>query len=172
MIYKETMNFLFNIPIEFNFLEWIAGIVTTFLLIYFFRAKIKLGKIILDKNKLKIQVINNSYCFMATNILVEVALVSNNQTFHFKLDRSQFILIPPKCKKCNNENNIRSFTTIDFEETTIELMGGVSSYINIINNLPENSILRIRIHGNHEFTNFGKAFEFKYRYNQGQFNKI
>ncbi len=172
MIYKGTIDFLCNIPIEFNFLEWIVGIITTFLLIYFFRAKIKLDKIAIDNDKIKIQVVNNSPFFMATNILVEAALVKNDQTFHFKLDRSQFILLPKKCKKCNSEQNKRSFCTIDFEESTINLMGGINTYMQTISNLPENIIIRIRIHANHEFTNFGKAFEFKYRYNQGQFNRI
>jgi hypothetical protein len=170
MVYKGTIDFFWSILIEFNFLEWIVGIVTTFLIIYFFRAKIKLGNVTISDNKIKVPIINDSSYFMATNIIVEVALIKNNQTFHFKLDRNAFILIPRKCKKCNTEQNIRSFQTIDFEDLTIELMG-VISYDHIINNVPENIKLRVRVHANHEFTNFGKAFEFNYIFNNGHFIK-
>ncbi|MCX6171789.1 MAG: hypothetical protein NT048_02995 [Flavobacterium sp.] len=172
MIYKGAIEFFCNIPIEFNFLEWLAGIMTTFVIIYLFRAKIKLGSLTIENNKIKIPIVNNSSCFMATNIIIEAAIISNNQTFHFKLDRDKFILVPRKCKKCNNEQNIRSFYALDFEEVTISLMGGVNSYLQIINNIPENITLRVRVHANHEFTNFGKAFEFNYKYNNGHFIKI
>jgi hypothetical protein len=171
-MYKEDFNYLIHFAIEFNFFEWMLGSVTTFFIIYFFRAKIKLGNVIVNNNKIKIPIINDSSSFMATNIIVEVALVSNDQTFHFKLDRNEFILIPRKCKKCNNEKNIRTFCTLDFERETIDLMGGVSSYLQIINNISNNTTLRVRIHANHEFTNFGKAFEFNFRYDGAKFIKI
>lgn len=171
-MYKGTFDFLTSIPIEFNFLEWIVGIISTFLLIYFFRASIKIGNISIVNQKIKIPIINDSSYFMATNIEVEVALINNNETFHFRLDRSEFILIPRKCKRCNNEQNVRTFQTIDFDEVTNGLMEFENHYLHIINNIPENIILRVRVHANHEFTNFGKAFEFNYKYNNGHFIKI
>lgn len=169
MVYKGTIDLFWNMIIEFNFLEWIAGIVTTFLIIYFFRAKIKLGTISVGNNSIKIPIINDSSYFMATNIIVEVAFISNNQTFHFRLDRNEFILIPRKCKNSNNQQHVRFFQTRGFEISTIELMGNIDSYLDTINNIPENIKLRIRVHANHEFTNFGKAFEFNYIFNDGHF---
>jgi hypothetical protein len=109
MIYKGTVEFLWKVAIEFNFLEWIVGIITTFLLIYFFRASIKIGNIAIIEDKIKIPIINDSSFFTATNIITEVALINDNETFHFRLDRKEFILIPRKCKKCNNEQHIRSY---------------------------------------------------------------
>jgi hypothetical protein len=35
-----------------------------------------------------------------------------------------------------------------------------------------NTTLRVHIHANHEFTNFGKAFEFNFRYDGAKFIKI
>ena len=170
-MYRGEINYLIHIMIEFNFLEWIVGIVTTFVLIYLFRASIMVNRITVMENRIKIPVTNKSCFFAATNVIVEVAIVENDQSFHFKLDRNVFILIPKKCCTCNNQKNERTFKTLDFEDNTIGLMNINLTYDSFLNNIPENTKLRIRIHANHEFTNFGKAFEFNFKFKEGKFVK-
>ena len=170
--------FLFNFPLEFNIIEWFIGILSTFAIIYFFRARISVKKIQIIKhnneiNKFKILVLNNSYLFPATNIIIEVALKINEETFHFKLDRNEFILIPRKKVFKNEKDNERYFQTTNFESATLELIeSNGHSYLSIINNLENGNVIRIRIHANHSFTNFGKAFEFKFKYYNNNFIKL
>lgn len=145
----------------------LSGLVT-FFLIYYFKPRIKLGEVKIDNGKVKIPVINKSCCYAVTNVLIEATFMTN-KTFHLKLDRNHFILIP---KDNNGQDNPRVFQARNFEDTTLEMMNPNESFDNIITNKLEGIRLRVRIHANHEFTNFGKAFEFNYRYNNGQFTEI
>jgi hypothetical protein len=154
---------------HFNVVEWFFGIITTFGLIYCFRPKIKIRKIHIENHKIKIPVLNNSYLFYATNVIIEAALIEGNLSYHFKLDRKEFILIPNKCFRNNCNTNERTFQTLDFEQATIELLN--ENYETVLNDITNNTTLRIRIHANHEFTNFGKAFEFNFGYDGEKFIK-
>ncbi|MBF2709736.1 hypothetical protein [Flavobacterium soyangense] len=166
--------FQFN---QFNVIEWLIGVITTFALIFLFRAKIRVNEIKIIRNKsnlirLKIPVLNNSYLFYATNIIIEAALIVGNLSYHFNMDRNEFILIPNKCFRNNCNANERTFQTMNFEQATIDLLDENENYETVLNNIPNNATLRIRIHANHEFTNFGKAFEFIFRYDGTKFIKI
>jgi len=64
----ENIHFIVDFCIEFNILEWFVGLITTFGLIYFLRAKILVNEInIIRKDneliRFKIPVINNSRFF-------------------------------------------------------------------------------------------------------------
>jgi hypothetical protein len=167
----------FKLQFQFNYFEWLIGIITTFGIIYFLRAEVQVKEINIISNnnevvRLKIPVINNSRFFAATNIIIEVALIKGNLTYHFLLDRNEFILIPKKCCCCPVPINVRTFQTMSFEETTVEMLDNDETYSTILNNLSEGSVVRVRIHANHEFTNFGKAFEFNFKYQNGNFTKL
>ena len=173
---NKLILFLFNFPLEFNIIEWLASIISTFVIIYLFRAKINVGKIKLIKNeneilKFKIPVYNNSYLFSSTNIIIEASILIGEETFHFQLDRNNFIMLPKKSFK-NKRQNKRIFQTINFENSTLDLLKlNGHTYLSIINNLNNDDKLRIRIHANHSFTNFGKAFEFNYKLENNNFIK-
>ena len=47
---NKLILFLFRYPLEFNIIEWLASIISTFVIIYLFRAKINVGKIELIKD--------------------------------------------------------------------------------------------------------------------------
>lgn len=166
---------------QFNIIEWFIGVITTFALIFWFRAKIRVNEIFIKtdkkgKRKIKIPVLNNSYLFYATNVIIEVAIIEGDYSYHFELDRKEFILIPTKCFRNNCNANERTFQTLDFDENTYRAMNVVKSemyYFSIFSSLvKENTKVRVRIHANHEFTNFGKAFEFNFRYDGERFIKI
>lgn len=161
---------------EFNVIEWVVGIITTFGLIYMFRANILVNEIFIEtdkkgKRKIKIPVLNNSFCFFATNVIIEVALIKGKYSYHFELDKKEFILIPNKCFRNSCKANVRTFQTMNFEQATIDLLDDDEDYETVLNNISNDTTLRVRIHANHEFTNFGKAFEFKFKYKNGEFVK-
>ncbi len=113
--------------------------------------------------------IKNRGCFSAINIRIEVCVVRNNDknTYHYNLDMNDFLILP-RFNKENDKVSERVFKTNGLSDairvTTLE---EVNDY------LKENgSYLRVRIHGYHEFSGFGKAFEAKFSYNNGMFNKI
>ena len=166
---------------QFNVVEWFIGVITTFVLIFMFRARIIVNEIFIDtdkkgKRKIKIPVLNNSYFFFATNVIIEVAIIEGKYSYHFELDRKEFILIANKCFRNSCNGNERTFQTLDFDENTYRAMNVVKSemnYVSIYNSLFKgNTRIRVRIHANHEFTNFGKAFEFNFRYDGAKFIKI
>jgi hypothetical protein len=168
-MYNRTIDFFNNLNLEFNFLELILGILITLVIIYFFRPNIKLGNAKIRDNKIKIQIINKSYWFDATNIIIELALIKNNKkTFDLKLDTNSFILIPNKRLKAINS---RIFQVIDFNDATKALLNNTPLFNQFLSDLPEDIQLRIRLHASHELTNFGKSFEFNYFYNNGHFIK-
>lgn len=174
----ENIHFIVDFCIEFNILEWFVGLITTFGLIYFLRAKILVNEInIIRKDneliRFKIPVINNSRFFATTNVIVEATLTKGNLTYHFRLDRHEFILIPKKCCHNNCNSNQRTFQIIDFDDTMRLLTGRNDAFHIILNEImEEDTKLRVRIHANHEFTNFGKAFEFNFIYKNKKFIKL
>jgi hypothetical protein len=175
----KFFNIGFGIHFQFNCFEWLIGLITTFGLIYFLRARILVNDINIVRNKngnlirFKIPVINDSRFFSATNVIIETTIIKGNLTYHFRLDKNEFILIPKKCSCRINNQNERSFQTVDFDNSTRLLTGRNDDFQIILNEIMEdNTKLRIRIHANHEFTNFGKAFEFYFRYENGNFIKL
>jgi hypothetical protein len=162
---------------RFNVVEWFIGVITTFVLIFMFRARIRVNEIFIEtdkkgKRKIKIPVLNKSYFFFATNVIIEVAIIEGKYSYHFELDRKEFILISNKCFRNSCKGNIRTFQTMNFEQATINLLDDDKDYETVLNNISNNTTLRVRIHANHEFTNFGKAFEFDFRYDGAKFIKI
>lgn len=174
----KIFNIGFAIHFQFNWFEWIIGLITSFGLIYFLRAKILVNEINIIRNEDKlirfiIPVINDSCFFAATNVIIEAALIKGNLTYHFLLDRDEFILIPKKCVCCPIKVNERFFQTMDFDNNMRLLTGRNDAFHIVLNDImEEDTKLRVRIHANHEFTNFGKAFEFNFKYKNENFIKI
>lgn len=160
--------------------EWIILFLGTFFwsaVLYFVRPSLKISKIIEiienDKVGLKITVKNNGHFFNVTNLMVEVCIVVDRQTCHLKLDKYNFIMLPPK--KGDTDFHERDFKTIGLENSEcVDGQGHEITNESYVSNLQlyENYVIRVRVHANHEFTNFGKAFEFNYKYNNGHFIKI
>lgn len=175
----KFFNIGFDLHLQFNYFEWTISLITTLGIIYFLRAKIDINEIDILHNdngeliRFKIPVINNTCFFAATNIIIEATIIKGNYTYHFVLDRDEFILIPKKCPCCATKINERSFQTMNFDDLTRQLIGRTDNFHIILNEIiEENTRLRVRFHANHEFTNFGKAFEFNFKYKNGKFIKL
>lgn len=123
--------------------------------------------------KLNIKVVNKG-CFDATNIKIEACAINDNYkfTYHFLIDREEFIAIPAKKRSAAND---------DYHERTFksgELASSAKGYSDFEiekNRLQTGeSILRIRIHACHSFTGFGRLQEFQFRYDSDkkEFAKI
>jgi hypothetical protein len=160
--------------------EWIILFLGTFFwsaVLYLVRPAIKIAKIIKinenGRDGLKITVKNKGHFLAVTNLMVEACIVVERQTCHLKLDKYNFIMLP--AKKGDTDFHERDFKTLGLENSGCDDgQGHEIKNENYVANLQEyeNYIIRVRVHANHEFTNFGKAFEFNFRYDGAKFIKI
>ena len=122
-----------------------------------------------EGDELKINVVNKG-CFDAINLKIEACIVqSDNYTYHLKIDKDDFIILP-SYKKRNFTENLRTFKIDDILPSALKH----SNYQEIIKKLTEdgeNHLLRVRLHANHEYSGFGKAFESKFKW-ENKFTKI
>lgn len=176
-------NFLYNnSDIISAFLFTLLGFFLTILYTFIYRPCLEIVSaeyIPYDKNTnpekkeaLSILVKNKSVCFGAVNLNIEACAVANNYTYHFEIDKSGFLILPPKnCKVC--KSNERKFKCIDILQTTRDTYN--ISFADIVQDIKDGSLkLRIRIHANHSFSGFGRATEeiFEYKKKDEKFIKI
>ena len=162
--------------------EWILLFLGTFFwsaILYLIRPKLKIEKIVIinenGKDGIKIKVKNNALFFNVTNLMVEACIVVGGQTCHLKLDKYDFIMLPPK--KGDTDFHERIFKTHGLENSECyDGIGNIISDDNYVSNLInyEYYIIRIRVHANHSLSGFGKAFEKKFKWNNEiqRFEKI
>jgi hypothetical protein len=162
--------------------EWIILFLGTFFwsaILYLIRPNLKIEKIVIinenGKDRLKIKVKNNNLFFNVTNLMVESCIVVGNKTCHLKLDKYDFIMLPPK--KEDTDFHERDFKTIGLENPGYaDGIGNIITNENYVPNLInyENYIIRIRVHANHSLSGLGKAFEKKFKWNKKseRFEKI
>lgn len=147
--------------------EWLflfLGFVGTFIwLVIIYQIKPKLTVTEADfTSKLRIKV-QNKGCFDAVNINIEACAVMSNDTYHFEIDRANFIAIPHK-KRCH-ENGLsyeRVFKSNRLAESASIYQEDIDSIRGKLHT--GESILRVRIHACHAFTGFGRLHEYKFRY--------
>lgn len=124
-----------------------------------------------DLKVLKLPVKNLNCHFAAVNLRIETAVVLNDFTYHFDLDRQDFIMLS------KNDGNIeetpyrrvyQAYAVSEFTKIITE--NEVKVFHDLLNLLKkDNAFLRIRVHASHEFTGFGKAFEARFKFTNGSF---
>jgi hypothetical protein len=121
------------------------------------KPKLKICDVEIFNQRLRFKVVNAGN-FNATNIKLEVCSLNGDKTYHFEIDKPDFLVIPTKNKKITNDtSDERSFKTVNdsFRHKEDELRSG-------------DTLLRIRLHACHSFTGFGRLSTFHYRYNNSQ----
>ena len=141
-----------------------------FVLYRFFTSKLEIGIPVIEKinnrSTIKVPIKNQSNRFEATRILVEIAVVDeNNFTYHFKTDSTDFAFIPSKRR---NKDNVRVFKTIGVSDFLTEYYQ--YNLNDIMNRLEENnSLLRVRIHSTNSISGLGKTEESEFEFSNHQF---
>jgi|GEM_PF-2139947 len=124
---------------------------------------------------LKIPVENCDFFFAAVNLRIEAAGVDSGFTYHFDLDRQEFIMLPARWRTSDSGGWRRVYHAHKVNEYTQGIVLGLSIEELLSGVLGESrAYLRVRIHATHEFTGFGRAFEarFKYHPDRKEFTRI
>lgn len=112
---------------------------------------------------------NTSKCFVAVNLRIEMAVVLENETFHFDLDRQDFLMLS-KNKNIPNgpqERTYHAFKVADYTTLIAPNCVSIEDLLRLLEN--DSAFLRVRVHSYHEFTGFGKAFEATFKYKNETF---
>jgi len=137
-------------------------------ILYLLRPNLLIESVQEKDDKLKINIINSGRS-NAVNLKIEACVIKNGFTYHLKLDVNDFIILPPK-KKTESDAHYRIFKIDDISDSATEY----TNFTEIMQKLTEEGsdyILRVRLHANHEYSGFGKAFESKFKW-ENKFIKI
>ena len=111
----------------------------------------------------------------AFNINIEICVVAGSCTYHFKIDRNYFLILP-KMNNKDGDDSHRTFKAINLDEMTIDTYWGKDKYDwnSFIKSYIKNksNFIRVRVYAIHGYSGFGKAFQTKFKYNGNQFKKI
>ncbi|MDD4375088.1 MAG: hypothetical protein PHG67_14345 [Bacteroidales bacterium] len=168
----------------------VLSAIATLILIIFFRPKICIGVpelkrievVNVNGNKvnrsiIKINVVNCRCHSDAINLKIEAAFVLNDKTYHLDFDRFDFVMLPRlnKSKKNKETPYCRTFHALKINDYTLSILDNDFKTIDqLIDYLKLNIngkdlILRVRVHANHSFTGFGKAFVAKFKFPVNEF---
>jgi hypothetical protein len=113
-----------------------------------------------QKKVIKITVKNLCRRKAAINLRTEICVVHGKYTYHFDLDRQDFIMLPKRWS--HNDSSERTYICYKLAEFTSKRTGynSVECLIDLLNE--SNSYIRVRIHASHEFTGFGRVFNNKF----------
>ncbi|MCL2413600.1 MAG: hypothetical protein FWC98_05645 [Bacteroidales bacterium] len=137
------------------------------LILYKFKPKLKIEVVGgIEKHKIRIKITNENRRFDAINLNIEVCTVKKEETYHLKIDKEDFLILPHK----NSElySNHRIFKA-KWKDKNDRKKGELER------KLKEKGVkLRVRIHSTHSFTGFGKAEGecFEYDENANSFKNI
>jgi hypothetical protein len=148
----NNTNFIQNII--FAVFGAFLGLGLSLLYAFVFRPRIEIvNATIKTTDSIEIKIKNKSKRFNVVNMNVEVTAVTINgeQTNHFNIDKSDFLILPKDESKSGNPHE-RTFKC----DATSRILDSIK--------LTE-KILRVRVHSNHGFSGFGKAIEETFTYN-------
>lgn len=146
--------------------------IITYILLLSTRPKLEIKKYVeINGEQISFAIVNNGQS-KAVNIKLEACAVypideNLNQTFHFKIDHFDFIMIdPPKGKN----DNARRFRIMELSDAALRFD---RTYEEILHDLThQKSTLRIRFHAVHEISWLGKGFEENFKWDGEKFIKI
>jgi len=104
----------------------------------------------------------------AVNLHMEICAKKGAYTYHLDIDNDDFIILPKKTNKTAEGEYERTFKSYDIASFTRRYYKDTfDNFIKLIQKDESEFILRIRIHANHSFSGFGRAFEKKFKYING-----
>lgn len=120
---------------------------------------------------IKVKVYNMSKCWSAINLRTEICIVHGKYTYHFDLDRQDFIILPKRGSLTDsNERTYICYKLNDFtaRRTCYTTCNQMLEYLK-----NKNYYFRVRVHATHEFTGLGRAFDAKFeRLSENKFLRI
>jgi hypothetical protein len=117
------------------------------------------NNLIHQKQVIKVPIQNLRKRKAAINLRTEICVVQGKYTYHFDLDRQDFIILPKRWS--NNDSSERTYIAYKLTDFTSRRTGkNFEDIIELLKN--NNSYIRVRVHAGHEFTGFGKAFNAKF----------
>jgi hypothetical protein len=145
----------------------ISSIALAFAISYIFiKPRLDIYLTCLSENQLSIKV-RNKGCGSAINLKIEACVLDcAGGTYHLKIDKSGFIMLPPKRKG----DNIRIFKTRRFSKSAFEYLDNKNTTVEDI--ICQYKKVRVRIHSEQGFTGFGKAITQEFEYINNQFKKL
>ncbi|MFZ4400497.1 MAG: hypothetical protein ACOYO1_10720 [Bacteroidales bacterium] len=118
---------------------------------------------------IRVPIKNLSKKYAAINLRTEVCVVNGKFTYHFDLDRQDFIMI--SINGSPNESDERAY--IGYKVAEFTYIRTCYDMGKMIDELTEkDAFLRVRVHASHEFTGFGKVFEATFKYQKEAFTAI
>ena len=97
------------------------------------------------ENQIRIKVVNKSRYSGATNLNIEACTIDSGQTYHLKIDKEDFLILP------QGDSRVFKIKCTQDIESRLKKAGVV---------------FRVRVHSTHSFTGFGKAIEQRFRYDK------
>jgi hypothetical protein len=141
---------LFSTLIGFSIVFWL------------FRPRLKITNARINTTNVWVDVVNKGL-WSAVNLQIEMCVLIENYTYHYKVDRDSFLILPPNV--CGLDN-VRTFKTCFIENDCFEDPANQNF------NWEKNYVLRVRVHAAHSVSGLGRAFEQQFKYINGNFYPI
>ena len=105
----------------------------------------------------------------AVNLHMDFCAKQGECTYHLDIDKNDFIILPKKKDKTKGNEHVRVFKAYNIASFAQKFWPGTFNefLVALIQNNDPKFILRIRIHANHSFSGFGRAFERRFEYING-----
>ncbi|MCK9205163.1 MAG: hypothetical protein M0P58_12120 [Bacteroidales bacterium] len=109
--------------------------------------------------------VENIGCSNAVNLHIEICVVDEDFTYYLKVDKDDFIILPKR--KHGSTSHERVFKSYDLAKNTRRhFQGTFNDFLHFLRN-HDGLLVRVRIHANHCYSGFGKAFEQCFVYHNG-----
>ena len=154
----------------FNLCFWISTFVVptlTYFSIRLLRPRLKINKSQINKDELKIEILNKSKVFDVNNLRIEICVFNSKErtTYHFDPDHFDFLILP--CSGIlNQKDNSKTFVSRRASESALILLRQNNPIItpelgfsHLIEMLNDSSKIRVRCHAYNSFSGLGKSFE-------------
>ena len=156
----------------FNLCFWISTFIVPFivyLVLQKLRPRLKISKLEVKSDSIKVTVTNQSRLFFAHNLRVEMCLYNDNEgyTYHLKPDHDAFLILPSRgwFKK---RDNAKVFVSREASYSAKEILKRESgneeltpkeAFDLLIQKLAKGYKIRFRCHAEHSLTGLGRSFE-------------
>lgn len=162
-----------NFFTEINSSDIIIALFSTFIgfsiVFWLFRPRLKITNARINTTNVSVDVVNKGL-WAAVNLQIEMCVLEGNYTYHYKVDRDSFLILPPKV--CGLDN-VRTFKTCFIENDCSE--DPTNHKLKDHKNIKWETnkyVLRVRVHAAHSVSGLGRAFEQQFKYIDGIFYPI
>lgn len=157
----------------FNTCFWISTFIVpfiTFIVVRCLRPKLKIEKLQILDDKIKVDVINKSCCCDANNLRIEICAFDalNNQTYHFEPDHTDFLILPHS-NLFRKRDNLKTFVCRKAASSAIIVLNDddhktkkydpITGCEKLLEMIQNGYKVRVRCHAYHSFSGLGKSFE-------------